>query len=386
MSIKTKLIVAFLAIAIIPLLFATILSFNNTRDALKRLRIAELENIADLKVDKIVEFFGDLEEDIEIAQEYYNIKINFSLMSKFAQERTNPEYIAAKKILDKQLKTLQKVKKFFDIMLVNPDGKIVYVTNEAHKVKDLDNPMPDPDGRAFNEGKKGIYFTEIFRNPAEDNKFSMLITAPVRGLDGEFIGIIAFEVDMSPIYNFIQDVKGLGKTGETLIGKRKGKEILLLNPLRHDPEAALKRSINIGSRKGIPVQEAAQGKDGSGLTIDYRGEKVIGAWRYIPSLDWGLVAKIDASEAFAPIAALRHLLMIILVIVLVSVGSTALFIAESISSPIRKLTKAADKISKGETDVKLDIKAKDEIGALAKSFERMLTAIKIFKEDKEDKG
>ena len=89
------------------------------------------------------------------------------------------------------------------------------------------------------------------------------------------------------------------------MGKKIGNQVVYLNPLRHDPNAALKRNISIGEEIGGPMQEAVQGRNGAGQLIDYRGKKVIAAWRYIPSLDWGMVAKIDTDEAFADVTNLR---------------------------------------------------------------------------------
>ena len=117
----------------------------------------------------------------------------------------------------------------------------MYVSNEKHAEGDLDNPLPDPAGNAFEEGKKGIYITDIFINKLEGYRFEMLLTAPAHDFNGKFIGVIALEVGMRPIYETIQGTTGLGETGETLIGSNKKDYVLFLNPLRHDPEAALVR-------------------------------------------------------------------------------------------------------------------------------------------------
>jgi len=50
---------------------------------------------------------------------------------------------------------------------------------------------------------------------------------------------------------------------------------------------------------------------------------------------------------------------------------------------IKKLNRAAQKISSGETDVVIDIKRKDEIGELADSFSRMLVSSKIMMDARE---
>jgi hypothetical protein len=48
----------------------------------------------------------------------------------------------------------------------------------------------------------------------------MYCVAPVKGLSGKFIGEVVTEIDMGPIYSFIQDNTGLGETGEALIARK----------------------------------------------------------------------------------------------------------------------------------------------------------------------
>ncbi len=51
--------------------------------------------------------------------------------------------------------------------------------------------------------------------------------------------------------------------------------------------------------------------------------------------------------------------------------------ARAIVSPIRKLTDAAERMSLGELNVKIDIKSKDEIGLLALAIGRMQTSLRL---------
>jgi hypothetical protein len=225
-------------------------------------------------------------------------------------------------------------------MLVDPVGEVVYSSNPEHTPLEFLNLLTDPHQKAFAEGKNKVYFSDIFLDKAKGNAPVMLVTAPAAGFDGAFTGVIAFEVDMSSIYKIIQDVTGLGGTGEVLLGKKTGSEVVYLNPLTHDPGATLKRSVSMGGEIGGPIQEAVQGRKGAGHLIDYRGRKVIAAWRYIPSLDWGMVAKIDVEEAFADVINLRKLVFIILSVVFVLCGIIA-FSTQSISAPIKTLSKGA---------------------------------------------
>jgi HAMP domain-containing protein len=50
--------------------------------------------------------------------------------------------------------------------------------------------------------------------------------------------------------------------------------------------------------------------------------------------------------------------------------------SRSVIRPIRYLSEVSDKISMGELDTPIQIKAKGEVGALAESIERMQTSVK----------
>ena len=70
--------------------------------------------------------------------------------------------------------------------------------------------------------------------------------------------------------------------------------------------------------------------------------------------------------------------ILMIAIVLVSVVAAvfiANFISKMISKPLNVLVKAADSISEGNLDVKLDINTKDEVGLLAASFGKMIEAL-----------
>ena len=373
LKIRTKLTLTFVLLIVISVLVIGYIGFHVAEKSLKSARIAELKCIAYLKVDKIETFYFERKADIKMAQGYYNIKTNLPIVTQFADDRTNPAYASAKKMLDGQLKIFQN-SGYCDIMLVSPEGTIVYSANEAHAELDLDQPLPDPDGKAFEEGEKGTYFSDVYlriRHKLEGGDYGMLVTAPIHDFKERFIGVIALEIDLKPFYEFIQDTTGLGETGETLIGLNKGGHALFLNPLRHDTEAALKRKAIFGKIDAFPIQEAVQGRNGSGLSIDYRGEKIIAAWRHIPSLDWGLVAKIDTSEAFLPVKYLRNISIIVVIIVIIFIIIISIFVTASITTPIRKLLEGTKRLAKGDLAFRIEAQEKDEIGQLATSFNDM---------------
>jgi PAS domain S-box-containing protein len=367
----------FLAVASIPMLFVSVLTFSNYKKSLETTRLSQLRDIAAYKADKIENYFAVLKADIRTAQTLYNIKKNLPLLDRLGTDLNNPEVTAANEMLKEQLGGMQAViPGLSDIMLVNLHGQVVYANKVEHYSKEIFTKPSSVEIKAFTEGKEKIYFSDVYLDKLEDNRFEMLVTAPAADLNGNVAGVIAFEVDMTSIYELIQDVTGLGTTGETLIAEKIDNHILFLNPLRHDPNAALNREVKLGDEYAYPPQQAAMGRAGAGRYLDYRGEKVIAAWEYIPSLRWGMVAKIDETEAFADVTNLRNLAAIILLIIIVLSSVTAFSIAQSISKPIKQLHKGAEIIGSGNLDYKVSTAHKDEIGQLSRTFDKMTEDLK----------
>lgn len=60
-----------------------------------------------------------------------------------------------------------------------------------------------------------------------------------------------------------------------------------------------------------------------------------------------------------------------------------LFISKAISNPIKRLVEASNKISNGDLEVNMNINSKDEVGTLAKAFEKVIEALKSLISDSE---
>ncbi len=81
---------------------------------------------------------------------------------------------------------------------------------------------------------------------------------------------------------------------------------------------------------------------------------------------------------------LQNTVIISVVVILALVAVSAYVIADRIVSPIKELTDIADRVSQGEMDLAVEVEAKDEIGELAESFNRMINSLKIAMEQLEE--
>jgi signal transduction histidine kinase len=400
MKLYFKLILAFILTSIIPIVLISFFVFNTAKSNIETTILNQLNVVADLKVDKINSFFSERRSDIATAQHYLNIKNNLPILSENINDQNSDEYKEAKQALDSQLQVFQEVHQYNDVMLVDDEGVVVYTSADNVSTHQLNKLLDDPDSIAFEEGKKGIFFTRILKSHSEEGQFEMLATAPIYDLEDNFIGEIVLEINMNLIYEFIQDTTGLGETGETLIGrhmlahegmlndhmsKLSGDHALFLNPLRHDPNAAFTMAVPLEADYALPIIDAVQGGDGSSMSIDYRGVETLAAWRNIPGVEWGLVAKIDVTEAFSLITELRNIALMIGSGSIILVLILSFYIANSIASPIEQLTLLVSKVSKGKYDVNLDeIASKDEIGTLVEKFKEMIAFLRDSEKEQYD--
>ena len=200
-----------------------------------------------------------------------------------------------------------------------------------------------------------------------------VISAPVRRRDEQqqTLGVLLMMVDITPLAEAVLDPTGLGKTGEVLLGVREDGEIRYLLPPRNRADTVTVPLAN------APVMAAAiEGREGLDRTHDYRGEPVLAAGRPVGYGGWGLVAKMDEAEAYAPSARAGHLMLMLGGIVGLVGLAAAFVLAHGFTRPIRRLAAAAGRVAAFDYEATVPVKGRDELGLLAVRFNEMTAAIR----------
>lgn len=262
---------------------------------------------------------------------------------------------------------------FEELMVIDPQGLVKASTFREHE------GMTAEAIEYFEAGRRTTYLQPVFLSPIT-KQLTMVIATPIRSPDGETIGVLAARLNLTRFFRLIGDATGLGDSGETVVAKVVDDHLLFMAPTRHDPDAAFQRKIELGSSLSRALQEASRGQSGTGSTSDYRGVDTLGAWHHVPTLDWGLLVKIDEEEAMRSATATRDRTFVLAGLLIVAALLSSIVLTRTLVKPLRDLKEATDKISRGDFAVQLDIRSKDEIGELADSFERMVAAIKFFRE------
>ena len=373
MSIRTKIVLILVAFVIIPGILFSVMVYGTARGALMDVRIAQLNNIAALKKERIEAFFNTWRAQISMAQHNPDIEQYLPLLAANARNKGSAAYRKAFAELEEQLQVMQALNGYLNILLTDAKGNIVYAIGDRRR---------DPQSRVlppvkyFSEARKKIFFSDIYRRSSGNAPLAMIGAAPVHDVQGVFVGEIVVEQGMDQIYRSILETIGLGQTGEVLIVRRESDAVMFLSPLKDDSQAALSRKVPYSSDLAYPAQRASRGETGSGFALDYNGTEVLAAWQHLPLLRWGLVTKIDASEAFAPVAYLKNLIIILGGIIIILAVLVAYATARSVTDPILDLQKGTAVIGSGDLDHRVGTTAKDEVGNLSRLIDAMTANLK----------
>jgi len=131
------------------------------------------------------------------------------------------------------------------------------------------------------------------------------------GGEAEFLGAVLLKCDADEfLYPLIQSWPIPSETGESLLVRRDGSDVLFLNELRHVEDAALTKRLPL-TLVETPAVRAVLGDVGMVTGEDYRGVPVVAALTAIPDSPWRLVVKVDEAEAFAEWHGERLLLILL---------------------------------------------------------------------------
>jgi len=114
----------------------------------------------------------------------------------------------------------------------------------------------------------------------------------------------------------------LGATGEITLACRDQDGLRFL--LQKYPDAPSFLPASGGTNIAEPMRKALEGKTGTLVSKDYRGVAVLAAYAPVPDLNWGIVAKIDASEIESPL--LRTTVVIMSVVMVLVIGGGTLIV------------------------------------------------------------
>ncbi len=388
MKLNIKMLIAFLIVGLTPMVSLGILFQSNSQKAISNQVVKHLKSLRDSRKMSVQQFLSThlsnartlakvdsvimASETMEEAFDYMEGTIDNNRMWQAVSDRYHPS-----------MEQFIHEYGYRDLYIISPDGDVVFSVVQK---TDL--------GQNVYKALKGTPLSKCFRKTLQGSSLSDFeLYSPHGNLPAAFagalvkrdeivVGVIALYISNEMINGIMMDRSGLGKTGETyLVGSDKQmRSNSYLDPLNHSVIASLSHP-GLGRIDTIASNEAIAGNTGEVIATDYRGVKVLSAYTpvEIGELTWALIAQIDAAEAFKPITVQRYLWTVIALIGIIVVTVVSFIVSHRIASPLKRLTKASEKINIANLDIDIPpelLNSQDEIGALSRSFDLMAKQLK----------
>ncbi|MBL4693846.1 HAMP domain-containing protein [Candidatus Gracilibacteria bacterium] len=326
--------------------------------------LSKLELVAELKEDQVVSIIGQ------------NLERLSGVTSRTQLRKSIYDYnkTGAQKHVDRITNIIGDAKDsipdFLEIAVFSPSGERIAFSSKVTE---------DFDSIDLETIAEGVTEAELHLLVDDQGLASLLLSGPLQ-FEEQNIGSLIIRTKTDSL-DKISEVKGLTDTFDVLIAVRdENGDAVFVTDRRfgHDSDA---RPIIPKEETNIPITQALlKNEILLKSAVDYRGQEVMAVTRYIDSQDWGLVVKIDTSEPIGHLQQLQRLVLFIGLVSLTIVMFIATFVAKSISNPIQNLTKVSDDISRGKLDSVIDkniANSKDEIGDLARAFDRTVASLKL---------
>lgn len=357
-SLRTKLT---LLIAFVVIVSASILNWTSYRFAHESLTTQihdRLDAVMHYQSARLESYVSQQQERVKLVAT--RTRLRQYLSDRLAGRLTdNDEFLAGTQDILRDAKASSP--EFFSISITDAAGTVVTSTDNRRLGQDLSA------SDEYRQGLRAAFLGAPFRRNGVATSY---LTAPAKAKDGSHLGVVFVELDVTDLEALMSDIHGLGETGELLAASLEGDRLHYLIPPAD--EFAAKTT---DPAEAAPMMQAIE--LGSGRDVGRYGRReVLAVWKPInfhaaTHRRWGLVAKMDADEAYAPVAGLVELQWLLQISLALMAVLGALVASSHFTRPIFQLIRTAREISSGDLDARVPITTTDELSELAATFNEM---------------
>ncbi|NVK44505.1 MAG: HAMP domain-containing protein [Oceanospirillaceae bacterium] len=356
----------FLLVSLSVVIVLAAVSYLLSASRLEAMAITRFEVIAEYKQQEIDSFVADqvntvsqiagLEElrqaGLELLAQDAGTESYQSAYLKLANRLFNATYRGSWAVMATDL---------IDILLVDTaDGQVFFSTNPA------DENRRFTAAGYLGPARQNTQIIPVYRS-AQSDKPTLTILAPLLDMAGEPYAVMAAHIRLPILVEIASRRAGLGRTGESYLVD--GEHRLIA-------QAPFTRVDESGPVHSIAIDNAIAGKSGADLYTNYRGQEVIGSYRWLPDLGLALLTEISVAEALEPATRLGGSILSLGMASVMLLGIGIYLIARQIARPILAITATAQQIARGDLDQRAPMLARDETGALAANFNEMVDRLK----------
>ena len=368
-SLMARLVSYFLLLSLVTVGLVGYVAYRQATDALKLSVFDRLSAVASMKEGELNRWVADEVRDVAFIARLPQVRAQARVL--MSHNPSDPAYRSAYAALAAYLSAAAASKPDFQELLILSDagGQIVVSTDRS------DEGQYRISDRYFTQGRWGTFVQNVYPSPVTF-KPTMTIATPLLDQAGRPLGVLAVHLNLRRMDQIVQERTGLGASNETYLVDRFNVFVSGEGYGRQD----FPRGVHT---QGIDA--AVQGRDGAGLYLNYAGVPVIGVYRWIKERDLALLVEMHQDEAFAPA---RQLALTIFLIGLVSAGLLAVgvyLLARQIARPILAITRTAIQVAAGDLSRTAPVLTDDEVGVLARAFNKMTEQLRALYEGLEQK-
>jgi signal transduction histidine kinase/HAMP domain-containing protein len=336
------LLTAFLLLAIIPLSILSFFTYHQIRVDTGRRLAGSLETIVSLKEAHLLDWLDSYERELALLAD------SPELVGGTLADRAEilASQLAALQASDPTLKGL--------ILVDERNAEPIVVPTGAQSTLAALQP-------GLSEGRRLILATAASsEGPGVDPVVAVTYDS---GLT--LIGLL----EWGPLQQIVAASDGQGSGVKTWLVTREGLAAsggelssLAVHPQGDTPEGLVR---------------ALEGQVGSGAYTGLEGAPVFGAYRWIPDLDAGLLAEYPQAAALAAGNTVTAMLVGATLAVALITAAIAAAVTRRVTVPIVQLTETAAWMARGDLNQKVAVARRDEIGVLARAFNRMAAELRV---------
>lgn len=272
------------------------------------------------------------------------------------------------------LKTAYEYSIFTDsIFLLDEHGNVIltYPHKESAMVNLLGIPYV---GRALS-GQKPVVSDVYTMEPTK--KKVILALVPLKDREGNLIGVAGGEIDPAN-YMFSRIIKSTSAGTDTIEIIDSHGVVISSNDARRilthtDHNRFLGNLIN-EKRSTVSMCHRCHQAEGSAKPMT----KDMLAFAPLSVAPWGVSVREPQDLALAPSTNLKKVFFVLSLIYIITAVMLSIGLSRSIVSPIKSLIRATHRLGRGDLSEPVEVPSRDEIGALARSFDTMRTRLAEF--------
>ena len=390
-----KLLLWFLIIALVPVTTVSLISYLNSRNSLIRAADDLLVSSARLKAGKVMSLGERWLTDVEMqARNEQNIRLLKDFRNAYEAGGLSPEAFvnsfAWLEIEDTQggdLRNFQRAYGYADILLIDFEGNILFSSfgnddlgTNLFSGKYSNTLFSKTARKVFKKGKAGFSDLEHYA-PMENRAVGFVVHDMVDG-EGSKVGLLAIGIQAGQIDAVMKELSDAGEKNAEVYLVGSDLKMRSNSGLARE-ETLLKRRVDTEQTRAWQEETADSEKTDPRETktrvyMGPNGKEVLGVHHSmrVGDVPFAVIAEIEAQTAFAPAVTLRGIVAALLGATGVVVLFFATFLARRIARPIFELSIGADRVSRGQFDQEIQVKGRDEIGRLAKSFNNMVRSLR----------